>query len=183
MLGIFGVRPKAAPGSVASEFPAGTKMPFNQTNAPTGWTKDTTHNDKCFRVVSGAAGSGGATAFSSVFGAAKTTGSYALMTADIPAHLHAAGTLTTSSSGAHGHDNDLTTSSPSTFNAGEHLGTTASIWASGTAGGPADIGIVSAGAHTHTVTGSSANTGGDGGHTHTESLDLQFVDLIIATKN
>ena len=40
---------------------------FAQTNAPTGYTKLTTHNDKALRIVSGAVGSGGTTAFSTVF--------------------------------------------------------------------------------------------------------------------
>lgn len=48
---------------------SGTRMLFQQTSAPTGWTKDTTHDDKALRVVSGSASSGGSTAFSSVFAA------------------------------------------------------------------------------------------------------------------
>ncbi len=59
----------------APGFAAGTKMLFQQTAAPTGWTKDTTHDDKALRVVTGTAGSGGATAFNSVFGSGKITGS------------------------------------------------------------------------------------------------------------
>ena len=47
----------------AHVFPSGTKMLFNQTSAPTGWTKVTTHNNKALRVVSGTAGSGGSNAF------------------------------------------------------------------------------------------------------------------------
>ncbi len=47
-------------------FVSGTLMLFQQTAAPTGWTKQTTHNDKALRVVSGSASSGGTTAFSSV---------------------------------------------------------------------------------------------------------------------
>lgn len=47
--------------------PAGTVMLFIQTNAPTGWTKSTAHNNKALRVVSGTASSGGTTAFTSVF--------------------------------------------------------------------------------------------------------------------
>jgi hypothetical protein len=46
-------------------FPSGTLMLFQQTNAPLYWTKQVTHNDKALRVVSGAASSGGAVAFSS----------------------------------------------------------------------------------------------------------------------
>lgn len=75
---------------LAGGFAAGTIMLFKQTSAPTGWTKDTTSalNDTCLRIVTGTVGSGGATAFTSVFGASKTTGAYTLATADIPAHTH-----------------------------------------------------------------------------------------------
>jgi hypothetical protein len=53
--------------NTAAGFPNGTTMLFVQTTAPTGWTKSTTHNNKALRVVSGAASSGGNTAFTSVF--------------------------------------------------------------------------------------------------------------------
>ena len=53
---------------------SGTKMLFVQTSAPTGWTKDTDQDDKVIRIVSGTPSTGGATAFSSVFGSGKTTG-------------------------------------------------------------------------------------------------------------
>lgn len=49
------------------EFPSGTRMLFNQTVAPPGWTKDTTRNDRALRLVNGSVGGGGTTAFSSVF--------------------------------------------------------------------------------------------------------------------
>ena len=45
-------------------FPSGTKMLFQQTSAPTGWTKVTSSVDnKALRVVSGTVGSGGTNAF------------------------------------------------------------------------------------------------------------------------
>lgn len=56
-------------------FASGTKLLFQQTSAPTGWTKDTSQNDKALRVVSGAAGTGGTTAFSSVFTSRTPAGS------------------------------------------------------------------------------------------------------------
>lgn len=55
-------------------FPSGTLMLFQQTAAPTGWTKQTTHDNKALRVVSGTAGSGGSTAFTSVFTARTPSG-------------------------------------------------------------------------------------------------------------
>lgn len=51
----------------ASVIPTGTKMLFVQTAAPTGFTKDVTHNNKALRIVNGAAGTGGTTGFTSVF--------------------------------------------------------------------------------------------------------------------
>ena len=49
-------------------FPTGTKMLFNQTSAPTGWTKDTTNNDNsAIRVVTGSVGTGGSDGFTTTF--------------------------------------------------------------------------------------------------------------------
>jgi len=56
--------------------PSGTTMVFYQAAAPTGWTKQTTHNDKSLRVVSGTGGgNGGSSSFSSVFASRTPTGS------------------------------------------------------------------------------------------------------------
>lgn len=70
-------------------FPTGTRMSFNQTSAPTGWTKDTTAaiNDSILRLVTGSVSSGGSTAFST-WNSSGTTGGYTLSTADIPSHTH-----------------------------------------------------------------------------------------------
>ena len=55
-------------------FPSGTKMLFQQTSAPTGWTKVTSGVDnKALRVVSGAAGSGGTNQFSNTFASVGIT--------------------------------------------------------------------------------------------------------------
>ena len=47
----------------AGGFPSGTRMLFQQSSAPTGWTKDTSTNDSALRVVSGSVGSGGSVGF------------------------------------------------------------------------------------------------------------------------
>lgn len=72
-----------------SAFPAGTRMSFQQTSAPTGWTKDTTAalNDSIMRIVTGAASSGGSTAFST-FNGQTATGATTLATTQIPSHTH-----------------------------------------------------------------------------------------------
>ena len=75
--------------AAAAAFDAGTRLAFQQTTAPTGWTKDTTAaiNDSMLRLVTGAASSGGTTAFST-WSAVTSTGAYTLATAEIPSHQH-----------------------------------------------------------------------------------------------
>ena len=82
-------------------FPSGTRMSFNQTSAPSGWTKDTTAaiNDAILRLVTGTVSSGGSVAFST-WNASGTTGGYTLATADIPSHTHPQDANTTILSGS-----------------------------------------------------------------------------------
>jgi hypothetical protein len=146
----------------ADAFPAGTKMLFQQTNAPTGWTKDTTHNDKALRVVSGAAGSGGTAAFSTVMASrtpAGAVGGTALTEAQLPAHAHA---MSANSSGS----DNLFAATYTTTSVRESSVTAAS----------------------GTKNNGTQNTGGGATHTHSftgTAMDfaVQYVDLIIATKN
>jgi hypothetical protein len=88
----------------ASEFAAGTALLFNQTAAPTGWTKVTTNDNAALRIVSGSVGSGGSVNFTTAFasqavaGSVSTSvtgvsgsvsvGSTTLSTSQIPDHLH-----------------------------------------------------------------------------------------------
>lgn len=69
---------------------SGTRLMFQQTTPPTGWTKETNSafNDVALRVVTGTVSSGGADDFTTVFGASKTTTSHTLTLAQIPAHTH-----------------------------------------------------------------------------------------------
>jgi hypothetical protein len=70
-------------------FPSGTRMAFQQTAAPTGFTKDVTAaiNDSMLRLVTGTASSGGTTAFST-WSAQTATGATTLSTTQIPSHTH-----------------------------------------------------------------------------------------------
>jgi hypothetical protein len=123
--------------------PSGTKQLFVQTAAPTGWTKDTTHDNKALRIVSGTAGSGGSDAFTTTFGSGKTTAAHTLTTSEMPAHTHSynTGVLVGRSSGGVG-----TSSNP--------------------------------------VANNTSSVGGGGSHSHNLSgFDLQYVDVIIATKD
>ena len=121
--------------------PSGTKQIFVQTAAPTGWTKDTTHNDKALRVVSGTASNGGIDSFSTTFGAGKTTASHTLTTPQMPAHSH-----------------PYQGSSPGSGGQGYSQFSGGNIF----------------------VTGSK---GGSQAHSHNLSLDIAYVDTIIATKD
>lgn len=72
------------PGAIPAAFPSGTIMLFVQTAAPTGWVKNTNHNNKALRVVSGTAGQGTSTDFVS-----STLGGTSLSVAQMPSHNHA----------------------------------------------------------------------------------------------
>ena len=58
-----------------SEFAAGTALLFQQTSAPTGWTKVTTYDNAALRIVSGTASSGGSVAFTTAFASQTPAGS------------------------------------------------------------------------------------------------------------
>ena len=59
----------------AQAFPSGTKMIFQQSSAPTGWTKITSSvNNKALRLVSGNVSSGGNQAFTSAFASRTPAG-------------------------------------------------------------------------------------------------------------
>ena len=81
---------------VTETFASGTTLLFYQASAPTGWTKSTSHDNKALRVVSGnGGGSGGSTAFTSVFSTRTPTGSvsvtnnsFTLSNSEIPSHTH-----------------------------------------------------------------------------------------------
>ena len=70
-------------------FPSGTRMSFNQTTAPTGWTKDTSSgiNDSILRFVTGSVSSGGSVNFST-WNSSGTTGDTTLSIDQIPSHTH-----------------------------------------------------------------------------------------------
>jgi hypothetical protein len=157
-------------GSVTGVFPSGTKMLFQQTSAPTGWTKDLTHDNKSLRVVTGTAGSGGSVAFTTAFANQTVSGSTSsvadggtvgdttLTIAQIPSHTHNVTYSTNAVNGGGG-------TSPS------YLSGTINTKVSSAEGG--------GGSHTHSFTSTP--------HSHTFSgsvnLEVQYVDLIIATKN
>lgn len=186
-------------------FPSGTKLLFQQTSAPTGWTKDTSNNDKALRVVSGTASTGGTTAFSTVFASRTpagtlsnttvtgntsattstgTVGDTTLTSAQIPAHQHFAASTGGGTGAALSASNYVDYAKDYSSNMNYTLyGTTTA----------ATIGLTSStgggGSHTHTLTmNSHTHTLSADAHTHTftgTAMDfaVQYVDVIIATKD
>lgn len=104
-------------------FASGTRMSFNQTAAPTGWTKDTstTINDSILRFVTGSVSSGGTTDFST-WNASGVTGDTTLSTPQIPSHTHTkgVGTLKYSDGMATGPSGVGTTTTGATGGDGSH---------------------------------------------------------------
>lgn len=141
----------ASSDDVIDNFPSGTLMLFQQTAAPTGWTKQTTHNDKALRVVSGTASSGGSIAFSTVFSRTATD-----------SH-----TLTSAQSGMPSHSHS------------QYYDLHASV---GSAQAIAVNQGVSQFATLDNIT-SAAGQNAASGHTHNIDIRVQYVDLIIASKD
>lgn len=83
-----GPRPDATP---RPEFISSTRMIFNQTFAPLGWTKYTGNNDAALRLVSGTVGSGGTQGFGNVFAAGRSTDLHVLTSSEMPVHAHGSG--------------------------------------------------------------------------------------------
>lgn len=153
--------------SLEDAFASGTKMLFQQTTAPTGWTKDTTHDDKALRVVTGTAGSGGTNAFSTL-------------------DATAAGTVNTSVSGTVGGTAITNAQLPNNW-----------YHKPNTPGGSLSDNYANFNYQAHHVDWITYRIQG-GGQTHTHSLsltatstftgtanglDVQYVDVIIATKD
>jgi hypothetical protein len=152
------------------QFPSGTRMTFNQTSAPPGWTKDTGTDNAGFRLVSGNVGSGGTVDFTTAF--ANTTasvtvssisgsaGATTLSTPQIPSHTHSATTL----------KRYAPTGVGLYVNQGYNNGAPDS---------PAGVTQATGGGGSHTHPFSFSSGSGDAPLT----LAVKYVDLIIAQKN
>lgn len=163
-------------------FPSGTLMLFQQTAAPTGWTKQTTHNDKALRVVSGTASSGGSSAFStalatpsvsgSISGSPDVSGLSVSMSGNI-------GSTTLSTAQIPSHSHSYTTFNAQAGSAGPYAGYSQNASTGNTGGGGSHN-------HSHNLSGSlsgTANAGNLSVSSATTSINVQYVDLIIASKD
>jgi hypothetical protein len=147
--------------AVAALLPSGTSILFQQSTAPTGWTKQTTHNDKALRVVSGSVSSGGSVAFSTAFASQAVSGSVGSTTlseSQIPSHVH-----------VYGGDDMIASQGGFTVVSGFSYDATSTSSGGG-------------------VRMNTYSTGGSGSHNHSFSgtainLAVNYVDVIIATKD
>jgi hypothetical protein len=130
------------PAKKAQAFPSGTLMLFQQSAAPVFWTKQTTHNDKALRVVSGVAGFNGVTPFSLCFNSTLAVSNTTITQSTMASHVHASAE-----------------SSGQVPQAGSGAG-----------------GVL-------TAAGSTGSIGGDNAHNHLINIALQYVDLIICSKD
>jgi hypothetical protein len=171
--------------SIPDFIAGGSLMLFQQTAAPTSWTKQTTHNNKALRVVSGTATPGGSTAFTTVFASRTPAGTISassgqiaaggvvdnttLATPQIPSHAHNQGQL---SGGTFPGD----IFAPLTSGAGDNPFRATSTVNTGAAGG--------GGAHAHPFSGSQHNHPVSATFSGTAlDFDVQYVDIIICSKN
>lgn len=155
-------------------FPSGTRLLFNQSTAPIGWTKVTTYDDFALRVVSGSVGTGGSVVFSSAFSShtmSGTTDGHTLTIAEMPTHNH---DITDPS---HTHAFNVTQGIPSP--AGSHNGgyndmNQQTMTTLSTSVGVTGITINNQGggaAHTHPFTSAAVN------------IAVKYVDVIICQKD
>ena len=180
----------ASSGAAPQSFPSGTRMSFQQTAAPTGWTKDTTAaiNDSAMRLVTGAVVNGGSVAFSTAFASKAVSGSIAVTvsagTLAVGAGTFAVGatTLATTQIPSHTHSVSIYYSGTTGSNAGyTNAANTASIvGATGAQGGGTS--------HTHSLTGAPSISGSPSvtGQTFTGTainLAVKYYDFIIASKD
>ena len=156
----------------APSVPAGSVMLFQQSSAPSGWTKSTSHNNKALRIVSGNVGSGGSSAFTSVITSRTPSGSFSgsLSGGSVSAH-----TLTTAQIPSHSHPitgRDGSTHESYPYGVKSDNGASAAgVGTNATGGGES---------HTHSISGGSVT-----GDLSMSAMDfaVQYVDVIIATKN
>jgi hypothetical protein len=173
--------------SGVDEFPAGTKALFVQTDAPTGFTKDTTAslNNSTLRVVNGSGGgTGGAQDFTTTFAAKDATGTLAVDMSPLPqspvSGTSGGTTISTPTLGGHTHQyyhSRFAGSTGGNRNYGQSFVTEpGSRNVNNTGGG---------GSHSHPISGGATYSGSIpiSVSQSVPNIELKYVDNIIASKD
>ncbi|MGI6854457.1 hypothetical protein [Mesorhizobium sp. 1B3] len=189
---LFAPFSKVLDGNQIDAFPAGTRLLFQQSTAPTGWTKDTSHDNKALRLVNGTVTTGGSVTFTAVFSSATpttsviqsgTVGGTALTVAQMPSHTHGPGNLrgATNATGTHAHNvagsTDVQGSHSHNMAQGSPLvwmqsGSNLFVQGGGN-GNTGTSGVAPAGAHNHNINGW---TDSQGNHTHQAYMNAGTTD-------
>ncbi len=160
----------------ASSVPSGSRMLFQQSSAPTGWTKDTSLNNRALRIVSGSVTNGGGNSFTGVLNSTVTTSggivqNHTLTESQIPSHYHFA-----FRSGNHGQRRNGSNMSANNYpGSGSGAGNLYESYNISASGSVSNVGrtssVGSTSAHNHGLTHPSFN------------LNVLYTDVIIAQKN
>ena len=163
-------------GVTGTVFASGTRLLFQQTTAPTGWTKDTSRDNRALRIVSGNVGDGGGDSFTSRFNSTVNTGngsvaSHTLTSSQIPSHYHYA--FRSGNHGQHRNGSPMTANNyPSSGSGAGNLYESYNIGQSGSVSNVGRTSSVGSGSgHNHGFTNPSFN------------LNVLYTDVIIAQKN
>jgi hypothetical protein len=85
---IFIALPASKGNVMDNTFPAGTRIVFQQTNAPLYWTKIIDLDNSALRITSGATGFGGSKGFTTAFAATRPVSNTTLTISQMPLHDH-----------------------------------------------------------------------------------------------
>lgn len=162
------------PATIGIDFPPGTRIPFQQTTPPPGYSKEAgaAYTDAAMQFTTGTVGTGGSQAFGTVFTATRQpTGSVQQMTLDItqiPSHQHLVATAEFGGGGDHGELNN------SSYLQGAHNFGNSNTYTLAPTGTPANACL-------------SSGIGGSQPHTHGLNLgqmnfDTKFVQCSIGIK-
>jgi hypothetical protein len=171
----------------AEPFPSGTSMLFQQTSAPTGWTKQTTHDDKALRIVTGSVGTGGSVAFSTALGSGATVAGGSVSGSPDASSLSVSisgnisnTTLSINQIPSHSHGSGRNLESPFNQVSDDGGGTGGFTTNTGNAGGGGSHN------HGHNLSGSMSGNIGVGNlavGASTATINVNYVDFIIANKD
>jgi len=169
--------------------PNGSVMVFFQANAPTGWTKVTTQNDKTLRVVSG---TGGGTGGDWAMSAGETTSSHGGHVHAGAAHSHnhnlSAGAHTLALNEIPSHSHPVTSYNPANYgNTTAYPAIGSNGWVNGAHTKNYTSNQGGGASHSHSLSGSivsggAGDTSSAGSHTHTIQAP-QYIDVIICSKD
>jgi hypothetical protein len=164
---------------IQGSIPSGSVMLFYQVSAPIGWTQVTTQNDKALRVVSGSGGVAGGTNPFSTVNAQTTVGNHTLALAEVPGGMlsSATNTITTYLSA-----NSTTYAPVQTGYSWSVIDGAAgyNIACANAVGGSCSY--TSYGQYAQAIQVSNTNAGG-GAHNHPITMQIQYCDVIICSKN